>query len=145
MAALEIAVDGLWFLSESDYPLEVWEIPAPSGPVDASNVADVLAPVYVPREDRPGLDERTVEVSSLAWMFDRFTVPKDWWEPEQLEAMAQWQSVRDVFEQDLAEPQVFRLGMPSSGGELMGDIDVFVFGRTEDGRLVGVRTVAVET
>ena len=53
-------------------------------------------------------------------------------------------TVRDVFEQELEQVQVFRIGRPSSWG-LVGAIDVFVYGRTADGALVGVHTVSVET
>ena len=78
-------------------------------------------------------------------MFDRFTIAEDWWEPSQIADQPQWQAVRDVFEQELLNPQVFRFGIPNSRGDLTGAIDVYVFGTTSDGFLVGLRTVAVET
>lgn len=144
LAALDSAVDGLWFTSESDYPLVVWTLDA-TGPVALGDAKDVLAPVFVPVPGRPGLEALTVEESTVGWVFDRTTVPEDWWEPSQLEAMPQWQAVRDVFDSGLRDPQVFRIGEQNAFGILSGAIHVFVLGTTSDGVLVGIRTVSVET
>ena len=144
LATLDGAVDGLWFMSESDYPLVPWSVVG-TGPLAADEVKTALASVYVPEPGRPGLDALTVEESTLGWVFDRTTVVQEGWDPSQLEALPQWQAVRDVFEIGLRDPQVFRLGVPNSFGDLTGAIDVFVLGTTSDGVLVGIRTVSVET
>ncbi len=144
LTALEIASAGLWFTSESDYPLGVWGVPSDGTPLTVATAKTVLADAYVPRVGEPGLAERAVEERDLAWFFDRYTVPQDWWEPEQREAAAKWQALRDVFETQLTEPRVYRFGV-QRGGDLSGAIDVFVVGKTSDGVWVGVRTVSVET
>jgi hypothetical protein len=144
-AALAQASDGLWFTSESDYPLEVWSIPGAAGPLTVEQALVVLEAAYVPRPGRPGLSERTGEPSTLGWMFDRYTVQQDWWEDAQIEAMPRWQALRDLFESELGQPQVFRFGIPDSQGTLSGDIDIFVLGQTSDGALVGLKTVSIET
>lgn len=144
VTALELASAGLWFTSESDYPLDVWSVPSDGTPLTVDTAKTVLAPAYVPRVGEPGLAERAVEETDLAWFFDRYTVEQDWWEQDQRDAAPRWQALRDVFETQLAEPHVFRFG-EQRGRWLSGAIDVFVVGKTADGVWVGVRTVSVET
>jgi len=146
LAALRTDVDGLWFSSESDYPLVVWQIEGPATTtITAANVQALLAPVYEARPEALSLADRTVEASSLGWLFDRTTVPQDWWEDSNRADAAQWSRVRADFETGLQDVSVWRLGPPSSFGYLIGDIDVFVIGRTADRDLVGIRTVSIET
>ena len=139
VSSLEQACDGLWFTSESDYRMTVWTLPEWTPGVTVDSALGVLA---------GAVDFETegvaVEASDLGWMFDRYTVPQSWWEPEQHADAARWQAVRDVFEADLTEVQVLRIGRPSASG-LVGAIDVFVLGRAPDGTLVGIHTVSVET
>ncbi len=143
LPALEIATAGLWFTSESDYPLDIWGLPN-AVTVTEANAMTVLEAAYLQREDQPTWDERVPEASSLAWFFDRYTVEQDWWEDSQREDAPKWQALRTVFETQLASPQVFRVGV-RSGDHLMGAIEVFVFGVTADGAMVGIRTVSDET
>jgi DNA uptake protein ComE-like DNA-binding protein len=146
VAALNTDVAGLWFTSESDYPLQVWQIAAPSTTtLTTANVKTVLASAYVARDGSTSLAARSVEASSLSWMFDRYTVPADWWEDSNRADQPRWQAVRDVFEDQLESVTVWRFGRRDSLGNLVGDIDVFVVGVTADGDLVGIRTVSVET
>jgi DNA uptake protein ComE-like DNA-binding protein len=146
LAELDVVVDGLWFLSESDYPLDPFVLPV-SGPVALADVKTVIAPIWtVPHAGEVGLADRKVEASDLGWVFDRMTVEQDWWEDEQRQDAARWQAVRDVFEQDLADVQVFRVGRTNSRGTiLVGAIDIYVWGTSSDGQLVGLHTVSVET
>lgn len=142
--ALETAAAGLWFTSESDYPLDAWLVPAGAGPLTLDDAAAVLAEAWVPRAGEPTLAEREVEEVDLDWFFARYTEPRDWWEPAQHEDATRWQALREVFDTQLTEARVFRFGV-RRGDELSGAIDVFVVGRTADGWFAGVRTVSVET
>jgi DNA uptake protein ComE-like DNA-binding protein len=138
-AELDAAVDGMYFSSESDYPLTTWTLATSATPITSSNVRSVLAPID------PGLAGLSVQTSSMSWFFDRNTVAKDWWDQSYYDAQPEWQAVRDIFEEDLLEPQVFRFGRRNGEGDLVGAIKVFVFGRSADGQLVGFWTVSVET
>lgn len=143
VAALEAAVDGVYYLSESDYPWVVVAF-ADAAPVTEANVKDVIAGVYVPHDGGPTLEERAIELRTLAQLLDPLTVPQDWWTDENVMMAAQYQPIRDVLEDNLSNIQVFRLG-EQFGDILMGTIDVYVLGETIDGDIVGMWTVAVET
>jgi hypothetical protein len=145
LPVLEIATAGLWFTSESDYPLDIWGLPAPAVPMTTGNADDLLAGAYVQRVGTLPLSQRATEASSLDWFFDRYTDPQDWWDPSQLEAAPKWQALRDVFETQLTDVRVYRFGPASQNGGLLGDIDVFIVGTTRDGAIVGIRTVSIET
>ena len=143
IVALTDAVAGVLFLSESDYPWTVFGV-ADTAPVTEANVKEVIAGVYVPREGEPTLAERTVEVRTLAQLFDPLTTPQDWWgEFEQMQG-EQYTKIRAALEDNLTDVQVFRLG-EAFGDDLMGAIDVYVLGHTADGDVVGMWTVSVET
>ena len=141
--ALEAATDGVYFLSESDYPWVVVAF-ADAAPVSAANVKDVIAGVYVPHDGGPTLAERSIELRTLAQLMDPLTVPEDWWTQENFDMAAQYQPIRDIFATQLENVQVFRLG-ELFGQDLMGAIDVYVLGETADGDVVGMWTVSVET
>lgn len=146
VTALNTDVSGLLFGSESDYPLVVWEIAAPSTTaVTSGNVKTLLATVYDARPDTAALAARTVEKSSMEWVFDRYTIEQDWWEDSNRADAPAWRTLRAVFDDQLTDVTVWRLGTPDARGTLLGDIDVFVVGVTADGALVGFRTVSIET
>lgn len=142
LTALELASAGLWFTSESDYPVEAFVVPG--GALDAATATTVLAPAFVQRPGQPPLEDLEAEEVPVAWFFDRYTVAQDWWEPERHEVAPRWQALRDVVELQLEDARVYRLGV-YQGRNLSGQIDVFVVGRTADGAWAGVRTVSVET
>jgi hypothetical protein len=145
-AALGSACAGLWFTSESDYPLVAWQLAAPGAPSPtATNVRALLAPVSEARPESRAFADRAVEGSSLAWVFDPYTVEQDWWEDDRRAGRARWSAVRAVFEGPLGHTTAWRFGRRDSFGHLVGDIDVFVVGVAADGGWVGIRTVSIET
>lgn len=141
---LTTRVDGLWYSSESDYHMTVWSLPPQGTTVTVANAKTVLAPVYVQNPNDTLLADRFVEETTLARIFDRYTLEEDWWEDSQREDAPKWRAIRATFETELSNPKVFRFGR-KSGNNLVGAIDVFVFGVARDGSLVGFRTIAVET
>ena len=140
--ALEAAVDGVLYLSESE---DTWTVFAIAGvaPVTEANVKDVVAAVYVPHDALP-LADRAVELRTLAQLMDPLTVMQDWWGPDEMMQAEDYKPIRAIFEGQLSNAQVFRLG-EQSGDILVGQIDVFVIGETADGDIVGMFAVAVET
>ncbi len=146
VGALTPAVDGLWFSSEGDFPMVPFAVHAPTSTALTSvNVKTVVGASYVARPDRDPLAARSVEASSVAWVFDSRTVAQDWWDDTQRADQPRWQAVRDVFEQHLSNVTVWRFGRRDSSGQLVGDIDVLVVGVSADGDLVGFWTVSIET
>ena len=146
LAELETVVEGLWYTSESDYVLTPFAIRAPATTtLTTSNLKTVIASAYVARADARSLAARSVQKSSLSRMFDRYTVAQDWWDDSYLAEQPKWQAVRDVFEDDLTNVTVWRLGRKDSSGQLTGDIDVWAIGVSADGDLVGVWTISIET
>jgi Nuclease A inhibitor-like protein len=140
---LEDAVEGVLYLSESDYPWTVVAF-ADGAPVTEDNLKALIADVYVPHEGQETLEERVIEVRTLAQLMDPLTVPKDWWGDYEIMQAAQYTKIREVLETGLTNIQVFRLGK-QSGNNLIGAIDVYVLGQTADGDVVGMWSVSVET
>ncbi|MDP2310726.1 MAG: nuclease A inhibitor family protein [Pseudomonadota bacterium] len=146
VAALTSASNGLWYTSESDYVLTVFTVGgAGDTAVTLANAKEKLGSVYVAHEGQETLAERAVQERTIAQVFDRYTVPEDWWEEYDHQQAAQWQALRAIFDEELSAVTVIRFGPTDGSGNLVGAIDVFVVGATTDGDLVGFWTVAVET
>ncbi|MES2642299.1 MAG: nuclease A inhibitor family protein [Myxococcota bacterium] len=146
VAALTSASAGLWYSSESDYRLTVFTVVGEGdSAVTVANAKEKLGSAYVEHEGYETLAERAVEERTVADVFDRYTVPEDWWDEYNVEQAPQWQGLRAIFDEELSDVTVIRFGRAHSSGGLVGAIDVFVVGATADGDLVGVWTVAVET
>jgi hypothetical protein len=145
LSALESAAAGLWYTSESDYPLDVVLLADPGVSLTVDNATTILAPAYSYRDGTLTLEERAVDEVSLGVIFDRYTVPQDWWDDTMRADAARWQALRAIFELQLDTPHAFRLGGRDSLGTMVGDIDIFVLGRTSTGAWAGVRTVSIET
>jgi hypothetical protein len=145
LSALEVATAGLWYTSESDYPLDVIIFADPGVELSAENATTVLAPAYSHREGTMPLAERAADEVTLGAVLDRYTVEQDWWDDTMRADAARWRALRDVFDLQLGTPRAFRLGERGSSGELFRDVDIFVIGRTSTGAWAGFRTVSIET
>ncbi|MDX9724278.1 MAG: nuclease A inhibitor family protein [Myxococcota bacterium] len=145
-ALLEAAVEGLWWTSESDYPLQVVIIPGAALPaVDVDNLKEKLATIYEARPDSLGLEERVVEHLDLDTLLLPRIEEQEWWDDEEREAAAKLEALRQVLLQELSSATAFRVGPFDEWMGMSGDIDVFMLGASEDGALVGVWTVSIET
>lgn len=134
--------DGVLFPSESDYPLDPVLV-AGGFPVDASNVKDVLAPIYVQRPYEAPLADRVVEVRTIQDGLGFLVTPEDWWSDYEVDRAAQWNVILEGIGH-LDQPQLFRLG-EQRGSWLSGAIDVYVIGGSAEGDLVGFHTISIET
>lgn len=143
MDALEQAVAGVTYPSESDYPWVVVGF-ADAAPVTEANVKQVIAAVYVPHDGEPALADRAIELRTLAQLIDPLTTPQDWWDDYNKMVAAQYTEIRAVLESKLVDIQVFRFG-EQQGNVLQGAVDVYVLGATPDGDVVGMWTVSIET
>lgn len=122
--ALEEATRGLTFMSESDYPFEVfrWE----AAPTDESLRA--LA----------GADAGAgVETQTAARFFRAPASEPDWKGAEERALARRFQQLQRLLEENLDDLKVYRVGSVN--------IAVFVAGRAPSGSWLGVSTRAVET
>lgn len=142
VAALEEAVIGVLWLSESDYPWTVFAL-VKAAPVTSDNVKALVGALVIV-DGEPPLAEQRVEEEPWTQRFDAMTTPQPWWGDYEVMRAQQYTALRAVLEAHLVEIKTFRIG-PDSGGMLLGAIDMFVIGETVDGDLVGIQTVSVET
>ncbi len=114
------AVDGLLYLSESDYPFEILVAPSPG--LGAVTPPELFAVLGLPK-DTP-FELRT---------FDQFFTPFLLSGPNG----ARYQALRDLMEARLSAPQVIRFDMIQ--------VKVYLVGRSSCGEIAGVHTISIET
>ena len=117
-AELAPIIEGLLYMSESDYPFDPYVVAdAASGPILSARMLDLL-----------GLPPATViEQRSYDEFFTPYVLAQD----------PRFGQMRSVLEAHLTDTVVFRVG------EI--HIDVYVVGRTACGEVAGLHTVAIET
>ncbi len=128
-ADLERACSDLVYSSESDRPFEVFSVPLPDGrPISSAD--DFRSLLGIGKEVR-------LEVRSLEDFFARHTGTSD---PHDARAQAirpRYERLQALLEQRLRCVRVFRVGKI--------EIDCYVVGEDGQGRLAGLKTVAIET
>lgn len=124
--ALEAMTKGLVYISETDAAV----IPFTGGTSPAVTAEEIL------RHTGQGADT-TVETITAADFFDRLTKVKDWFGDTEIKRARQYAELRAELERTLIGLTVFKVGRVQ--------IDLYIVGLDEDGRLAGVRTKAVET
>lgn len=129
LAQLKKASSGLQFMSESDYPFEVflWEGQAKE-PLTAAQLTKQTGQA----KDTP------VEVVQLDNFFHVATQEQDWHSPEETETVKRYQALVKTLKENLSDVQVYRLGGTTT-------IDVYIVGKTALGDLAGLTTKVVET
>jgi hypothetical protein len=146
VTALTAATPGLYYTSESDFPLIVEVVPHPGvTTATVDNIKSLIAANYVARPEEPTLADRAVEPITIAALFDRYTVPQDWWEENNTADQPKWAALRTVYDSGLVGSTVFRFGPKDQFGRLYGSIDVYIVGFSAEGDLVVMKTIAVET
>lgn len=126
IARIEDVCDGLVYVSETD---------APVVPFDAGRPADASAkgPASVLKL---ASGEKMTEVPFGSW-FARQTEIKDWFGEIETSRAKKFLELKDLLEENLSDLRVYRAGSIR--------IDIYIIGRSPDGRVLGVRTHAVET
>ena len=122
---LREATRGLTFMSESDYPFEVFNWGA------AEPTHEFLRGLTGEASDAP------VETTTAANVFRVAASEAEWKNAEQLAAARRFQSLLRLLEQNLKDLKVFRVGAIN--------IPVYVVGRSASGNWLGVSTRVVET
>ena len=141
--AIAEATQGLVWQTDWDDTLRVVVVPGFNA-IDRASAQTVLAGIYSDRQGEPGLDERFVSQVDLARMFDEHTIENRFWGPDQYAVADQWRALRAIFESQLADATVLRLGEYAIGDDAGGVIDIYVLGATADGDLAGFHTIAIE-
>jgi len=122
---LREATRGLVFMSESDYPFEVF----------------VWGGAEPTREFLRGLacadSSATVETRGAREFFRAAVAEPEWKGEDELAAARRFQALLRLLETSLADLKVYRVGAT--------DIKVYVAGRAPSGNFVGVSTRVVET
>lgn len=122
---LREATRGLNFMSESDYPFEIFKWG------DAEPTHEFLRGLTGEAAEAP------VETRTVADFFRVATSEAEWKNAELLDAARRFQALQRLLEQNLTDLKVFRVGVVN--------IPVYVVGRSTSGNWLGVSTRVVET
>ena len=125
--ALARAVEGLLYISEADYPFEVFS---------SSEKADSLTPQSIRRITHHG-PKTPVESVNPKSFFRALTEEQEWYGPAEHKAAAQYKSLLKIMQDNLHEVKVFKLGKTQ--------VDIYIVGISSTGEVIGVSTRAVET
>ena len=123
--ALKEATRGLTFMSESDYPLEVFDWGQAAPTPEFLRGLDGSAP------DAP------VETRTPAAFFRAATSEPDWKGADELAVAKRFQKLLRLLEENLSDLKVFHVGTIN--------MPVYVVGRSASGSWLGVSTRVVET
>jgi hypothetical protein len=125
---LQQACDGLLFISEPDYPFEVffWEA---SGSL-------VIIPERILQKTGHSVDT-PIEVVDIDSFFAVATTEQEWHNQEERETLKKFHNLVETLKSYLTDIKVYRLGERS--------IDVYIVGKTSTGDLAGLSTKVVET
>jgi Nuclease A inhibitor-like protein len=121
---LQAAIEGLQWMSESDFPFEV---------VHWSQTADLTPELLLKLTDHT--PETPVQTEAIASFFEVATQSQDWHGPEEAAAVERYRHLLQVLSQ-LRSSQVYRLGEVN--------VEIYILGTAAD-RWLGVKTQAVET
>lgn len=124
--AIEDAVKGLIYVSEIDSAV-VGFAGVEAGEVSEKTILQQLG----------CSGETVIEMISFEEFFARLTALKDWFGERETISAKKFLELKRLLEENLSDLKVFRIGNVR--------IDIFAVGIDTAGRLVGVRTKAVET
>lgn len=118
LSELQQLSSGLLFMSESDAPFEVQELHGP-GELEAA------------------IGGRPVKTETLAHFFRNAVKHQEWHSEAERETVLRYQALQQFLENHLQDLQVLRAGET--------EIDVWINGHTDDGRMIGLHTRVVES
>ena len=125
LEALREATRGLTFMSESDYPFEVFDWGA-------------TEPTHAFLRGLDGSDAAApVEMRTPAQFFRAATSEPDWKGADELAVARRFQKLQRLLEANLSDLKVFRVGEVN--------LPVYIAGRSADGNWLGISPRVVET
>jgi Nuclease A inhibitor-like protein len=125
--SLRAIAHGLTWMSESDYPFEVLQLPDRANPPNTEELLQLT-----------GHDaDAPVEEISIKNFFAPAIQPQDWHEEADKQRMQHFQTLLQWIEQHLSNVKVYRVGAIA--------IDVYIIGKTESGAWINLSTKVIET
>ena len=118
--------EGLYYISETDAKI------FPFAGTKANAVTkENLLPQTGNKPDAP------VEERDFADFFTRLTKIQDWFGDEEKQTAAKFARLKELLEKNLKDLKVFKVGRI--------EIDIYIVGLDDEGKLTGIKTKAVET
>ncbi|MDF5733488.1 MAG: nuclease A inhibitor family protein [Rhizonema sp. PD38] len=126
MEQLKAASRDLVFISESDYPFDVflWE-----------GITSVTSENILQKTAHP--QDTSIEIVPFDNFFKQAMTVQDWQSPEEQETAKKYQALVLTLKNNLSNLQVYCLGTI--------EINVYIIGQTSTGDTVGLSTLVVET
>lgn len=126
----KLAIKDTQWMSEADYEWSIFYTPADAPRISASlPKASLRAALNIPANVE--IEIYTAQQALEMISTDEDTDAKDRYNYNQL---------KEVMLKDFTELRAIKVGAPDSGS-----LEIYLFGRTSDGRLVGLKTITVET
>jgi hypothetical protein len=122
---LEQLSQGLLFISESEYPLEPFTLPAGTSGQDGGSFLKAI-----------GQPEQPVEEVTLAHFFRNMVRPSEG-DPVQQENAQKFTALQQWLEKNLQDIKVYRIGQTQ--------VQAYVVGKASDQTWMGVKTTLIET
>ena len=120
------ASEGLFYISETDAEI----IPFIGSKTEEVTKAEILKQLNSDKDVE--IEERDFEN-----FFEHLTKFQYWYEAEETERAKKFRKLKKMMEENLRELKVFRIGKIQ--------IDIYVVGLDAENRLIGIKTMAVET
>ncbi|QIZ72270.1 nuclease A inhibitor family protein [Oxynema aestuarii] len=120
----ELTRDLYWF-SESDYAWEVRILPEAT-----------IAPETVRQQSQKPANAE-IETVEFDPFFQRAVEEKDWYGDRERETVGRYRQLVQFLQENLHDLIVYRVGAI--------EVEIFVFGKTKTGEVVGLNTISVET
>jgi uncharacterized protein YegP (UPF0339 family) len=146
-AEVNRAADGLTYTSESDYPFTFVRAEAPDGEITEAMVREQFADLVDADDDadKPMAELFAMESTWEEWKADEVNC-WDTEDPIGLEQCTKTRTLEGVLDANLTDVKVFYFGGDGEPGMVDGiGVSVFVVGRTAEGNLAGVKTLAIWT
>jgi Nuclease A inhibitor-like protein len=129
--ALKAIVEGLTWMSESDYPFEVSQLPDRFSPAASPPaIANILSLTK-------HAAETPVEVMSVQDFFAPAIQAQDWHEAADQQRVERFVTLLQWIEQQLSDAMVYRIGTV--------EVDIYIIGRARSGAWISLATKAIET
>ncbi len=126
LSELARAAEGLLFMSESDYPLEVVRLGS-----EKEVTPETLRKLSGRGDDAPVREQQVED------FFRSAAAEADWKSEPELESARRYQALVRLLKSKLACVKAYRVGDTEA--------DVYVLGKSEAGELMGLKTTVVET
>ncbi len=125
-AEINQLIEGLTYISESDYKIELFA---------GSDATQVSKEEILKQVGRGG--SNSIEEITFGDFFEKLTTVRNWYGEQEKTSAERFARLRIYLERFLSDLKVFRIGKIQ--------IDIYVVGLDNDGRLVGIKTRAIET